>query len=60
MTIQCCLDGLRARMLRGLPRMITVPVSLTPDQYLTLKKSGRPMSKFIRELVARELEAERS
>ena len=55
--LRCCLDGLRARMLRGLPRMVTVPVALTPDQYMALKQSGRPMSAFIRELVARELEA---
>ena len=55
--LRCCLDGLRARVLRGLPRMVTVPVALTPDQYMALKQNGKPMSAFIRELVARELEA---
>ncbi len=38
------------------PLMVSVPVRLTPDQYEALKLSGKPMSKFMRELVARELE----
>lgn len=56
---QRCLDGLRARMVRGLPRMVTIPVALTPDQYEALKRNGAPISRYIREIVAKELEATR-
>lgn len=37
------------------PLMVSVPVRLTRDQYETLRRSGQPMSRFMRELVAREL-----
>lgn len=52
------LEGLRSRK-HAMPRMVCIPAYVTPDQYEEIRRSGVPISRFLREAAELALAAMR-